>query len=367
MLKLEEVHDCLMELSPVERAFKGAYEQLGRLVTLEELMGPMGEQVRLQQRIPFESPLLPVMAEYTVGSGADASMTDGLATMHFRLLHEQRTFLVQRQCRFAPVMVTDAQAAIITYAYRGSGTFLVRKDRSLVEVKLAQGDLLLVAPPFQGAHRIEREDAAFVAFAVRPEVLMDVIRSGLPEGPVSRFYQILLGSGADADGIVLRTGDDKFVQACVLQLVCEASLLGTSPAEGAQAINLVMTALLAHAQKEYGADAPALGRRGYVGSIPVMVQYIKDHLLDFSLDDMARHFSFSRVYMSRYFKKNAGVTIRDTLRDLRMERAEHELHYGQASVAEIAYDCGFSNTSHFIEVFKERFGMTPCRYRESCS
>ena len=36
------------------------------------------------------------------------------------------------------------------------------------------------------------------------------------------------------------------------------------------------------------------------------------------------------------------------------------------SIAEVAYECGFSNPKYFATCFKEDFGVTPKEYQKSC-
>jgi AraC family transcriptional regulator len=49
----------------------------------------------------------------------------------------------------------------------------------------------------------------------------------------------------------------------------------------------------------------------------------------------------------------------------RVEKAKQLLHDTSASVAQIALDVGFSNQSHFTQVFHAITGQTPGRYRHA--
>ncbi|MEM8577270.1 MAG: AraC family transcriptional regulator, partial [Pseudomonadota bacterium] len=41
----------------------------------------------------------------------------------------------------------------------------------------------------------------------------------------------------------------------------------------------------------------------------------------------------------------------------------HQLVTTELSIAEIAYNCGFSSQAHLTTRFSEEFGVTPARYR----
>jgi AraC-like DNA-binding protein len=48
---------------------------------------------------------------------------------------------------------------------------------------------------------------------------------------------------------------------------------------------------------------------------------------------------------------------------LRRLRLLHDKRFDGLGIAEIAWNCGFSEPSHFARRFRERFGATPSAYR----
>ena len=51
------------------------------------------------------------------------------------------------------------------------------------------------------------------------------------------------------------------------------------------------------------------------------------------------------------------------LSNYRLEKSVFLLRNTAMSITEIAYACGFSNTSYFCELFRERYGTSPGKYR----
>ena len=47
----------------------------------------------------------------------------------------------------------------------------------------------------------------------------------------------------------------------------------------------------------------------------------------------------------------------------RLKRAKSQLKTSKKNIQEIAFDCGFKNTSHFSRVFKKQFQLSPSTYR----
>ncbi len=82
-----------------------------------------------------------------------------------------------------------------------------------------------------------------------------------------------------------------------------------------------------------------------------------------SLDDLARHYFISKFHLSREFKKLTGTTIGNYLTAKRVSHAKNQLRFTTLPIDAIARDCGLSDPSYFVKVFKNAEGMTPGEYR----
>jgi transcriptional regulator GlxA family with amidase domain len=51
--------------------------------------------------------------------------------------------------------------------------------------------------------------------------------------------------------------------------------------------------------------------------------------------------------------------------DMRLSLARHLIENTQKSFAAIAVECGFSDSSHFSRMFRDRFACTPRDFRRS--
>jgi len=58
------------------------------------------------------------------------------------------------------------------------------------------------------------------------------------------------------------------------------------------------------------------------------------------------------------------MTFTEYLITMRLNYAKELLKYTDESINEITFFCGMNNVSHFINLFKEREGMTPLQYRK---
>ncbi len=104
-------------------------------------------------------------------------------------------------------------------------------------------------------------------------------------------------------------------------------------------------------------------------NMPGFIHEIKNKLnLEYdsriTLDHLAEEFNISKFHMAKEFKKHTGTTINEYLIDQRISHAKELLKYSDLPVSDIAYGCGMNNVSHFINLFKDREGVTPSVFRK---
>ena len=58
-----------------------------------------------------------------------------------------------------------------------------------------------------------------------------------------------------------------------------------------------------------------------------------------------------------------GAVGREMLKEMRLERAKTLLNSTTKTVAEIAYEVGFTTPSYFTTCFKKQFGKLPMEFR----
>jgi AraC family transcriptional regulator len=69
------------------------------------------------------------------------------------------------------------------------------------------------------------------------------------------------------------------------------------------------------------------------------------------------------IHLAREFRRFFGCSVGTYMRRLRIDRAEQLLLEPDATISEVALNCGFASHSHLCREFKVRFGVTPSEYR----
>ncbi len=71
-----------------------------------------------------------------------------------------------------------------------------------------------------------------------------------------------------------------------------------------------------------------------------------------------------QLRFTRAFKAATGRTPHQYVLARRISRAQELLAAGDMPIVEIAYACGFASQSHMTDVFRQKIGVTPGRYRK---
>lgn len=79
--------------------------------------------------------------------------------------------------------------------------------------------------------------------------------------------------------------------------------------------------------------------------------------------EMAKRIGISYSYMCHVVANKLGTNYGSLLNSFRIENAKKLLLTTDKNITEIGFDCGFSDSSYFIKMFKTTVGTTPKKYR----
>jgi AraC-like DNA-binding protein len=87
-------------------------------------------------------------------------------------------------------------------------------------------------------------------------------------------------------------------------------------------------------------------------------------LLQLDFSELVSKTRCSPRHVSRLFTELVGVSFREKQAELRLARARELLATTQSKVVEVAMESGYQSTSLFSAMFKQRFGVSPAKWRE---
>ena len=81
------------------------------------------------------------------------------------------------------------------------------------------------------------------------------------------------------------------------------------------------------------------------------------------MKDIAAAIGYTENYISRCFKKEAGMSVLEYINRRKVEIAEEILRHAKTPVGEISDQLSFSSPSYFTAVFRKYTGKTPLEYQ----
>jgi two-component system response regulator YesN len=94
-------------------------------------------------------------------------------------------------------------------------------------------------------------------------------------------------------------------------------------------------------------------------------QYIAEHFReDIDRNDVASVTYITPNYLSKKFRDEAGMNLREYINQLRIDEAKRLLLSTNMTVSEVSSEIGYDNSSYFSTVFRRICGVSPIKWRE---
>ena len=96
------------------------------------------------------------------------------------------------------------------------------------------------------------------------------------------------------------------------------------------------------------------------------LEYINNNLsADLTLERVASMANFNAIYFHKLFKSSTGKTLHEYVEDQRIKKSINLLISTNMTLAQIAYECGFSSAYYFSRCFHLHEKISPKEYRQN--
>ena len=144
----------------------------------------------------------------------------------------------------------------------------------------------------------------------------------------------------------------------------DASVFGYE-LECLQRINRLWLVTLLHISENEGSLLRFAGNIQQARRVQEILVYIHKHYKErILIEDIVAHMNISRSECFRCFKKFTNKRPIEYINDYRLSKVAQLLSETDKSITEIYSECGFESASYFGRVFKEKYGMTPLKFRK---
>lgn len=97
-----------------------------------------------------------------------------------------------------------------------------------------------------------------------------------------------------------------------------------------------------------------------------ILDYISWHAQgNLRVSEIASYFGYNEKYLTTFFKKYSGITLKQYILQTKMELAKTTLSETNQTVSQIAFSLGFSDAHNFSNAFHKITGLSPSEYRAS--
>lgn len=248
----------------------------------------------------------------------------------------------------------------MSYLVSGSGEYTL-KDRVY---EMNRGDIFLFSN--DELHKITYVDGDFVLFNIK--FLPRAVRTESADGKAPFYLDLFWKRKPDFSHKIQTSlnGGEKYT--ALLRKIFDET---AKPAPGADILvkqYIIEILLLAARESGYGESENEKAERlskDALWSVNLAEDYIGKHFTEeINLSELSEKFGMSRNALTSGFKTLNGVSPKNYITSLRLDKAASLLKSTRLSVLDVALECGYNSTASFNKMFLKIIGKTPTEYRK---
>lgn len=248
--------------------------------------------------------------------------------------------------------------AEIIYIKKGHGRIGV----DLTDIPVNAGDIVFILPGRLHSIRADehiRMEYENIIFE------MDFLSSRLPEKMYSEYFTPLIRGDLDFPVLISPDRYPKYADAAHFLDMADGCCRDKAPAYEI-AVKGYLFCFFSVLFSDCRPKSFASKTDENIEKLKTVLRYVQEHYAEnITIDEMASLCCFSGSHFMRFFKQTMGKSFILYVNDYRLSLAARRLSETPDSVLSIAWDTGFPNLSYFNRKFKEKYKVTPTRYRNN--
>lgn len=280
-----------------------------------------------------------------------------------------KTLYYGDRLRDMPLMILKSQEATVDlhkhdffeFVYVLSG----RAEHSFENktVIVAEGDFFLIN--LGSAHEYRRlkdeRDFSVINFLFLPQFIDESLRAARSFREIVDNYLIRYGYNPLGESPTQRIFHD---DNGTVRRLAECALIEYSERKDGYAdiLRSLLLSLMIHLVRGEASHAMP----GTDATIRQIKEYVSEHYMyPLRLSELCKKLGFSLSYISSLFREKTGLTFRQYLLRVRMEKACFFLRSSDMTVGRIAAAVGYADPAFFHKIFRRQTGCTPEQYRDA--
>lgn len=271
-----------------------------------------------------------------------------------KVLREGKQIAVRPHTRFVKFPRHSHDFVEIVYMCSGSTTHIVNGT----EIILDEGELLFLCQGAEQEILPAKADDIAVNFMVLPEFFDGAIQMmGEEDTPLKRFVVDSLKNDSSGNGYLhFKVSDVLPVQNLVENLIW--TLIHDTPNKrniNQTTMGLLFLQLINHTDRLTAQENEDI--------IVKVLRYIEENYRNGSLTELCELIHYDISVLSRIIKSRTGKTYTGLVQEKRLSQACFMLKNTNMDIDEIAVQIGYENLSFFYRLFKEKYSISPRKYR----
>lgn len=273
-----------------------------------------------------------------------------------KLLEGGKLIAVRPHTRFVRFPEHSHDFIEMVYMCSGHTTHIVNGK----EVTLQEGELLILRKSAVQEILPAGFDDIAVNFIVLPSFFDEVLKIiGEENTPLRKFLiDTIKGNNSEAGYLHFRVSEVLPIQNLIENLIWNLlHKVSNKRNINQKTMALLVLHLINHTDRleAYEQDE----------TIVRVLRYIEDNYKNGSLSELADILFCDICSLSREIKNKTGKNYTELLQEKRLSQACFYLKNTDMTIEDIAFSVGYENISYFYRIFKNRYGLSPRKYRIS--
>ena len=227
---------------------------------------------------------------------------------------------------------------------------------------LHQGDLVIIPPNIKHYWEVLNENAEIFNFMINISTHGDGARRNLNQLNTSiEKYHYHIKKNFTFEQIIMQIINEATEQ----KTACREKVLYLTRIAFVELIRILLPKYYNNISPH---NVPPVRGEKKTDIVEIIDFYIQDNLnRQITLLEISKHVGLSIGYLNVLFKKETGTTINQLIINKRLAKACRYLKQTDRQVKDIATLLGYNDTNYFYSQFKNKYGITPAKYRNNNS
>lgn len=235
-----------------------------------------------------------------------------------------------------------------------------------VRFKYKPKDIFLIAP--EDVHNFEIEDRTTFTYFKFTETLFTQNKQ-LPDRAywLHRIEHILHNPNLMPGDVINDENDRKLIWQ--IHEVVLSEYVSDEPYSKniiSNTISTILSLIARNIERSYRKNRTKYTKKS--SRIDDVLSYIRTNVYEHELmktNEIANSFGMSANSINALFKRETGDSIRQYIENYKMQLVQYRLRNTDQTIAEIAYELGFTDESHLTKVFKKHYKITPKVFKKA--